>query len=207
MRKLYLTSILVVLIFNLSFEQKIGDYYVSIPSDSIRDCRLKFLSDSTVELSNVPRHMASGVFKIVFKYTNKIDKIEILTWFINTQDSLNLSIWKLNFFIKPWISLSKIDDGLIDYNNSIIYLREDGFIKKSILTYIVNGKTYAQDNGETNIYGHIITNPKKNKILQKELDIVGQSPDKYKIEIIKGWKAYQRFGIETVYGVVIISRK
>jgi hypothetical protein len=207
MRILYLTSILIVLIFNLSFGQKIGDYYVSIPSDSMRDCRLKFLSDSTVELSNVPRHMASGIFKMVFKFTNKIDKVEILTGVLTTQDSLSLSMWKLNFFIKPWVNLSKIDEGFIDYSNSIFYLRENDLVKKTIRTYIVNGKTFKQDEGETNIYGHIITNPKKNKSLQKELDIVGINPDKYKIEIIKGWKAYQRFGIQTVYGVFLISKK
>jgi hypothetical protein len=206
MRKLYFTSILMVLIFNLSFGQKIGDYYVSFPSDSMKDCRLKFLSDSTVELSNIPRHM-SGRFQIVFKYANKSDKIEILTGFISKQDSILLSMWKLNFFIKPWVNLSKIDDGFIDYHNSIIYLRENGLVKKSIRTYIVNGKTFKQDEGETNIYGLTTTHPKKNKILLKELDIIAKNPDKFKIEIIKGWKAYQRFGIQTVYGVILISRK
>ncbi len=64
-------------ISTLTFGQKLGDYYVSISIDSTQRGRLKLLSDTTIELSSVPRHMSPSLSK-VYKYITKDSTIEIL---------------------------------------------------------------------------------------------------------------------------------
>jgi hypothetical protein len=196
--------LLSIFISILSFGQKLGDYYVSIPSDSTLNCRLRFLSDSTVELSNVPRHMG-GRLTMDFKYTKTDTTIEILPGLLTKQDSLSLNAFGLNYFIKPLIRVTNIDGGFIDYSKSLIYVRQKDFGDNPDVTYIIDGKTFIQDGGVTDGYGLIKKSPKTNKALQKKLK--GVNKDNCTIEIVRGLEAYKRFGIKRVYGVVVITTK
>lgn len=196
--------LLSIFISTLSLGQKLGDYYVSIPSDSTLNCRLRFLSDSTVELSNVPRHMG-GRLTMAFKYTKTETTIEILPGLLTKQDSLSLNAFGLNYFIKPVIRLTKIDGGFIDYSKSLIYVRQKDFGDNPDVAYIVDRKIFIQDVGVTDGYGLIKKNPRTNKALQKKLK--GVNKDNCTIEIVRGLEAYKRYGIKRVYGVVVITTK
>ena len=188
----------------LSFGQKLGDYYVSIPSDSTVNCRLRFLSDSKVEVSSVPRHM-SRQLAIVFNYKSNDTIICVLPGLISKQDSLSLYTSGLNYFIKPSIKLTKIDGGFIDYNKSIIYVKQKEFGENPDVAYIIDGKTYIQDIGVTDNLGVVKKRPKTSKKLHTKLREIDK--DNYTIEIVRGLAAYKRFGIKRVYGVIIFTTK
>lgn len=196
--------LLSIIISTLSFGQKLGDYYISIPSDSTLNCRLRFLSDSTVELSNVPRHMG-GRLTMAFKYTKTDTTIVVLPGTLSKQDSLSLNAFGLTYFIKPFIRLIKIEGGFIDYSKSLIYVRQKDFGYNPDVAYIIDKKTFIQDVGVTDGYGLIKKWPKTNKALQKKLK--GVNKDNCTIEIVRGLEAYKRYGIKRVYGAVIITTK
>jgi hypothetical protein len=100
--------------------------------------------------------------------------------------------------------LTKIDGGFIDLANSIIYVRQKDFGENPKLAYIVDGKTYFQDNGKTDGYGLLKVMPKKNRPLQRKLK--GLSIHDCNIEIFKGGlETYKKFGIKYVYGVIVIK--
>ena len=204
MTRRFILLLLSIFISTLSFGQKLGDYYISIPSDSTLNCRLKFLSDSTVELSNVPRHM-SGRLTMAFKYAKTDTTIDILPGLLTKQDSLSLNAFGLNYFIKPIIRLTKIDGGFIDYSKSLIYVRQKELGNNPDIAYIIDGKTFIQDVGVTDGYGLIKKSPKTNKALQKKLK--GVNKDNCTIEIVRGLEAYKRYGIKRVYGAVVITTK
>jgi hypothetical protein len=196
--------LLSIFISTFSFGQKLGDYYVSISGDSTLDCRLKFLSDTTVELSNVPRHMG-GRLNIVFKYSKTDTTIELLPGLLTKQDSLSLNTFGLNYFIKPFIRLTKIDGGFIDYSKSLIYVRQKDFGNNPDIAYIIDGKTFIQDIGVTDYLGIVKKRPKTNKALQKKMK--GVNKDNCNIEVVTGLEAYKRYGIKRVYGAVVITTK
>lgn len=111
---------------------------------------------------------------------------------------------KLLDFKKKNLVLTKIDGGFIDHINSIIYVRQKDFGNNPKLAYIVDGKTYFQDNGKTDGYGLLKVKPKKNRRLQRKLK--GLNTHNCNIEILKGGlEAYRKFGIEYVYGVIVIK--
>lgn len=190
------------LIATHSFGQKLGDYYVSISIDSTQGGRLKFLSDTTVELSSTPRHMSPSL-KTVYKYTTADTTIQILSDPVISQDSPQLGLSVQSSTLKTKIILTKIDGGFIDYSNSLIYVRQKDFGYNPYLAYIIYGKTFIQDLGETDGYGLIRKKPKTNKALQKKLK--GLDKDNCTIEIVRGLNAYKRFGIKRVYGAVVIT--
>ena len=202
MPKLTISILLSILVTTVSFGQRIGDYYVSIPSDNMLNCRLKFLNDTTVELSNVPRHMGGRLIKF-FKYKATGETIEVLPGLLTDKDSLTLNAFGLNYFLKPTIKLTKIDGGFIDYEKSLIYVRQKDFGDNPDIAYIIDDKTFIQDIGVTDGYGIIRKDPKTNKALQKRLK--GINKDNCNIEIVKGLEAYKRFGIKRVYGAVVIT--
>ena len=190
------------LIATHSFGQKLGDYYVSISIDSTQGGRLKFLSDTTVELSSTPRHMSPSL-KTVYKYTTADTTIQILSDPVISQDSPQLGLSVQSSTLKTKIILTKIDGGFIDYSNSLIYVRQKDFGYNPYLAYIIYGKTFIQELGETDGYGLIRKKPKTNKALQKKLK--GLDKDNCTIEIVRGLNAYKRFGIKRVYGAVVIT--
>jgi len=204
MLKLTILFLLSILVSTVSLGQKIGDYYVSIPSDSMENCRLKFLNDTIVELSNVPRHMGmGGRLSNFFKYKATDTTIEILPRLLTDKDSSTLNVFGLNYFLKPTIKLTKISGGFIDYEKSLIYLRQKDFEDNHYIAYIIDGKTFIQDVGSTDGYGIVRKKPKTNKALQKRLKAIKKV--NWNIEIVKGLEVYKRFGIKSVYGAFVIT--
>jgi len=188
----------------VSYGQTLGDYYVSISMDSTQGGRLKFLSDTTVELSSIPRHMSPSL-KTVFKYISTDITIEILPNPITKQDIQPAVIYVQPFTLDTKLTLTKIERGFIDYDKSLIYIRQKDFGDNPDIAYIIDGKTYIQDMGKTSGYGLIKKSPKKNKALQKRLKTIDK--ENSSIEIVRGLAAYQRFGIDRVYGVIVITTK
>ena len=176
-----------ILTATVSYGQKLGDYYVSIPIDSTQDCRLKFLNDTAVEISNVPRHM-SGRIAIVLSYRSTDTSIDIFPSYLNRKDSSWLNSFGLNYFTKTVTRLTKISRGFIDYNRSLIFVREQDFGHDPDIVYVIDGKK-----------------AKTNKALQKRLKNIDKN--NITVEVLKGLNAYQRFGIKGVYGVIVITTK
>lgn len=196
--------LLFILISTHSFGQKLGDYYVSISIDSTQGGRLQFLSDTTVELSNVPRHMSPSL-KTVYKYTTTDTTIQIFPEPVISQDSPKQGLFVQPVALKTKIILTKIDGGFIDYSKSLIYVRQKDFGDNPEIAYIIDGQTFIQEVGETDGYGLIRKEPKTNKALQKKLK--GLNKDNFTLEIVRGLNAYKRFGIKRVYGAVVITTK
>ena len=101
--------------------------------------------------------------------------------------------------------MTKIDGGFIDYDKSLIYVRQKDFGDNPDMAYIIDGKTFIQDMGVTDGYGLIRKSPKTNKALQKKLK--GIDKDNCTHEIVRGLNAYKRFGIKKVYGVIVITSR
>lgn len=188
-----------------SYGQTLGDYYVSISTDSIQGGRLKFLSDTTVELSSIPRHMSPSL-KTIYRYVSTDSTIEIMPKAITDRPSvLPTGIYVQPSALNTKLTLTKIAGGFIDYNKSHIYVRQKDFPANPDITYIIDGKSYVQDMGVTDGYGLIKKSPKTNKALQKRLKTIDK--DNCTMEIVKGLAAYKRFGVEKVYGVIVITTK
>jgi hypothetical protein len=187
----------------VSYGQALGDYYVSISMDNVQGGRLKFISDTTVELSSMPRHMSPSL-KTVYKYISNDTTIEILP---STDREIIRppEIYVRQSVLETKSILTKIAGGFIDYNRSLIYVRQRDFPANPDITYIIDGKAYRQDMGVTDGYGLIRKSPKKNKALQKRLKTIDK--DNCTIEIVRGLAAYERFGIDKVYGVIVITTK
>ena len=199
-----ISFLLFIFIWTHSFGQKVGDYYVSISIDSTQGGRLRFLNDTTVELSSVPRHMSPSL-KAVYKYTTADTTIQIFPEQLISRDTQPSGLYVQSFALKTKICLTKIDGGFIDYNKSLIYVRQKNFGDNPDVAYIIDGKTFIQDMGVTDGYGIIKKSPKTNKALQKKLKDLDK--DNCAIEIVRGLNAYKRFGIKRVYGAVIITTK
>lgn len=204
MIKRYIFSTLFFVFATVSYGQRLNDYYVSISIDSSQGGRLKFLSDTTVELSSFPQHM-SPTLKTVCKYTTTDTTIQIFPESVISQDKNQSGLNIPSFAITTKINLTKIDGGFIDYSKSLIYVRQKDFGDNPDLAYIIDGKTFIQDAGVTDYLGIIKKKPKTNKALQKKLK--GLDKDNCTIEIVKGLNAYNRFGIKRVYGAVVITTK
>lgn len=196
--------LLSIFISTLSFGQKLGDYYVPISIDSIQGSRLKFLSDTTVELSTIPRHMSPSI-KAIYKCMSTDTTIQIFPEPLTNQDTQSSGLSVQSSALKTEIVLTKIDGGFIDYNKSLIYVRQKDFGDNPDIAYLIDGKTYIQDVGVTDGYGIIRKTPKTNKALQKKLK--GIDKEKCTIEIVRGLNAYKRFGLKRVYGVIVITSK
>ncbi|MDJ1491518.1 hypothetical protein QNI19_01170 [Cytophagaceae bacterium DM2B3-1] len=187
------------------YGQKSNDYYVSVSmEDDLPNCRLKFISESIIELSTIP-HQKQEQVKKSFTYTTHGKTIEILPGNLNSQDSLSLINSRLMYFISPSANLTKIEGGFIDYPKSLIYVREKDFSQNPDLTYIIDGKIYVQEISIPAKNGVTEKRPRKNKALQEKLKTIKEQPYKYTIEVVKGLEAYQRFGIKMVFGVIVIT--
>ena len=96
-----------------------------------------------------------------------------------------------------------IHNGLIDENNSLIYIRGKDFEKNHKLTYIINGKTYIQNMGITDSYGIVHKSLGHNKKLQRVLDSL--KPGDFSLQMFRGFEEYNRFGYKKVFGVIVIK--
>ena len=200
----FILFLLLIFISTLSIAQKLEDYYVPISIDNTQGVRLKFLSDSTVEISSIPRHMSPSL-KTVHKFRTADSTIQIFPDPFTTLDSQSGGLHVKTMVFKTKIILTKINGGFIDYNKSLIYVRQKDFVVNHEMSYIIDGKTFIQKMGVTDGYGVVKKNPKTNKALQKKLKDVDK--DNCTLEIVRGLNAYKRFGIKRVYGVVFITSK
>lgn len=204
MTKYFITYLLILSSLASTHGQTLGEYYISISMDSTQGGRLKFLTDTTVELSNIPRHLSTSL-KTVYKYTSTDTTVEILPEVISNQNSWSTGLYVQSLGLTTKMTLTKIDRGFIDYNKSLIYVRQKDFGGNPDMAYVIDGKTYIQNMGVTDGYGLIRKSPKRNKALQNRLKNINE--DNCTIEIVRGLAAYQRFGIERVYGVFVINTK
>lgn len=185
-----------------SFGQSLGIYYVSISIDSTRGDRLKFLSDSTVEVSTLPQHMARSQ-KAVFNYTKTDTIFKIFPEPVINEDIHETGLYLTTPLLARQINLIKIKGGFIDYDRSLIYVRKKYLPENRDLIYIIDGKTFTQDRGESNYLGIVTKNPKRNKALQNKLK--GVNIKTCTLEYVTGLDAYKRFGIKKVSGVYVIT--
>jgi hypothetical protein len=147
----------------------------------------------------------SPSLKAVYKYTTSDTTIQIFPEQFISRDTQPSGLHVQSFALKTKTCLTKIDGGFIDYNKSLIYVRQKDFGDNPDVAYIIDGKTFIQDMGVTDGYGIIRKSPKANKALQKRLK--GLNKDNCTIEIVRGLNAYKRFGIKRAYGAVIITTK
>lgn len=199
----YVTLFLLIFLVTDTLGQKLGEYYISVSMDSTQG-RLKFISDTTVELSSIPRHMSSSL-KTVLRYVSTDTTIEILPDTTKKPNTQPTGLYIEQLALRKKITLTKITRGFIDYNKRLIYVRQKDFPKNPDITYIVDGKSYKQDTGVTDGYGLVKKSPKTNKGLQKRLKPL--TKDNCTIEVVRGLAAYERFGIDNVYGVIVINTK
>ena len=201
MTKKLILHLFAVTICTHSFGQKISDYYVTV--DSLRSLQFRLLTDSTIEFSTIWRHMSPSR-KAVYNYYSTDTTIEIFPIQFSERDTQQKGIVIDLLNIKVNMSLMKIEGGFIDNNQSLIYVRQKDFGENPKLAYIVDGKTYFQDNGKTDGYGLVKVMPKKNRPLQRKLK--GLDIHNCNIEIFKGGlETYRKFGIKYVYGVIVIK--
>jgi hypothetical protein len=200
----YVTLFLLIFLVTDTLGQKIGEYYISVSMDSTQGGRLKFLSDTTVELSSIPRHMSPSL-KTVLRYVSTDTTIEILPDTTKKPNTQLTGLYIEQLVLRGRITLTKITRGFIDCNKRLIYVRQKDFPKNPDITYIVDGKTHIQDTGVTDGYGLVKKSPKTNKSLQKRLKAL--TKDNCTIEVVRGLAAYERFGIDKVFGVIIINTK
>ena len=178
----------------ISIGQRMGDYYVPVSIDSAQGGRLRFLTDSTVELSTLPQHLSRSL-KVIYKYISTDTAIQISPYPINTSD------------ISPIEEtiLTKIEGGFINYEKSLIYVRQKDFDKYPDIIYLIDGKRYIQDAGKQNGYGLVTKSPKINKRLKRKIKRLPD--DSFTVELVKGLNAYKRFGIKYVFGTIVITTK
>jgi hypothetical protein len=200
-------SLIIVLLAGYNcYSQKLNKIYHGISSDSLlNDHQLEFKNDSLLEISTFPRHM-SQQFKMTFEYKWTDGILATQRTERNASDSLSLIGNGFEQFILP-VQLTMDKKALIDEKNDIIYVVSKDFEKNGKLTYIVDEKTYQLDFGLTNSYGLLEKSPRDNKKLSKKMDSIKDDLNQYDIEVYKGLSAYRKYGYESVFGVVVISKK
>ncbi len=201
MAKFFIIILTTLSFWSFSYGQKLGDYYVSVSMDSTQGGRIRFLNDSIIELSSFPLHMSSlikheyayiSTDSTILIFQDKNSKTKKRSEGLNVQDYIHSKV----------IRLTKIDRGFIDSGRMLIYVRAKDFPKNPDMNFLIGGRFYKQDMGVSDGYGLLKKSPKMNKALRRRLKTV--DVDNCIIEIIRGLGAYERFGIDKVYGVIVI---
>jgi hypothetical protein len=204
MTKTSFLLLLFIVISTHSFGQKLGAYYIPISIDSNQGGRLRFLTDSTVELSNIPRHMSPSL-SAVYKYVQTDTTIQIFPQPLKNPEIQTTSLYANDFVLKAKTILMKIDRGFIDHERSLIYVKQSDFDKHPDIIYLIDGKKFIQDTGERDGYGLVKKMPKRNRALERKLKNV--TKDNSTIELVRGLTAYNLFGIKYVFGTIVITTK
>ncbi|PJJ09839.1 hypothetical protein CLU83_3218 [Flavobacterium sp. 1] len=197
-----------ILVTNLnSYSQNLNVFYNSFSSGNLKEYRMKFLNDSIVEFQNIPTHGSINFsFKIEYFKENETVIIEIKN--LSEVEKNNLKIYKLDYLENRKITLSKNKNELIDKTNETVYVEQKilnkNYIRRKSITIIDNEKIII-DRGITNSYGLIEKMPKENKKITKFLMKNVENPN-YKIENIRGLKAYENYGILGINGVCVITK-
>ncbi len=148
----------------------------------------------------------SGRLSLTYKYQKSDTTITIFTDKISKSDKDWLTRFGYSFFYNSNIKLTIIKGGYLDFDNSLIYVEQEKSRGNYKLAYIIEGKTYIQDMGQTDGYGLVKKKPKRNRRLEKRLKQIADNPDKFNLEFLKGLRAYQKVGLRYVAGVIIIDR-
>ena len=192
--------------FCFCYGQKLKQTYYGVSSDSLyNEHQLFFTSDTTLEISTFARHM-SKQFKKTFKYKRIGSKIEVLNNSWISKDSIALSNQGLTQFLSK-TTLTKENRAIVDTSAKMVYVLHKDFRKRYYLTYIIDGEAYKQETGLSDAYGLIKNNPKENKALKDKLASLNDRLDSYVVNVYKGLEAYNKFGYESVFGVIEIRRK
>ena len=144
-------------------------------------------------------------FKSSFKYLTTSATITIFYDTTSVRDFFYKPPYMSEYFSQNKISLTKIKNGFIDSLNSVIYIQRSILPKNPDLFYFIDGKMYRQDMGVTSGYGIIRKSPKTNKRLQKKLRRISKDSENYSFEILRGLKAYQKFGVTQIFGVIVLT--
>lgn len=107
-------------------------------------------------------------------------------------------------FLKS-LTLAKDKRAIVDTSAKMVYVLYKDFSKRYYLTYIIDGKSYKQETGLSDAYGLIKNNSKENKDLKDKL--ASLNLDNYKANVYKGLDAYEKFGYENVFGVIVLKQK
>jgi len=191
------TLTLIFLTSKFSLGQKLKDPYEAIPSNSAHEsCILTLINDSIAEFRNIRTHMGLD-FKSSFRYIKTDTTITIIYDTISKRDIFYKPPYLSKYFNHNRITLTKIKDGFIDSLNSLIYIRRSALPKNPDLFYLIDDKFYRQKR----------KSPKMNKRLQKKLKLISNDLDNYSFEMATGLKAYQKFGIKHIFGVIVLTRK
>ena len=148
----------------------------------------------------------SKQLKKPFKYKRTGSIIEILNNSLLSTDSIELSNHGLTQFLSK-ITFTKEKRAIVDTSAKMVYVLHKDFRKRYYLTYIIDGGTYKQETGLSDAYGLIKNNPKENKALNDKLASLNDHLDNYVVNIYKGLEAYNKFGYDSVFGVIEFRRK
>ena len=193
--------------FSFCQAQKLNSIYYGVSSDSLHIThQLEFKNNSTLEISTLPRHM-SRQFKMTFNYKRVGETIKIISDNIITQDSIALIKNGLSQFLnKPVFIIN--GKALTDRSSKTVYVLYTDFQRNYYLTYLIDGKSYKQETGGlSDAYGLIKYYPKDNKALQRKLTSIKDDLDNYTIHVYKGLDAYDKFGYDSVFGVIELKHK
>jgi hypothetical protein len=186
-------TFLAILVNYSVFAQKPGDAFIGITSDTaVHSHYLRFLSDSTLEISEVPRHFSIYVRDTV-NYVKEQNKVKVLS--------------KYFFFMREEINLDVEGRALVENELKIVYVRLTDFSKDFDFLYVIDGSRYIQKTGIPNSYGVIAKKYKKNKKLYARIDELAPTEETYSIELLKGYAAFKKYGYRYTYGVIELNRR
>lgn len=197
---------LILLTFSFCQAQKLNTLYYGVSSDSLHNGhQLEFKTDTTLEISTFPRHM-SKQFKILLPYKRSGKTIKVINQNISLFDSIALTNHGFKQFLKG-TAFTVDNKAILDTSTKMVYVRYNDFSKRYYLTYIIDGKTYKQETGLSDAYGLIKSNPKENKALKEKFASINNNLDNYIVNVYKGLAAYNKFGYESVFGVIEMRQK
>ncbi|MBB4800051.1 hypothetical protein HNP37_000090 [Flavobacterium nitrogenifigens] len=190
-----------------SYSQDSNTFYTSFSSENPREHIIRFLNDSIAEFQNIPTH-GSKIFSFKRKYFKENGILTIEIGNLTDVEQNNLKIYNLDYLENKRIYLAKNKKELVDKSNGTVYVDRKilnrNYIRRKSIT-IINSKKYIVDRGITNGYGLIEKLPKGNKNVAKFIMENAEDP-KFKSEVIRGLKAYKKYGILGINGVCIITK-
>lgn len=190
-----------------SYSQDLDTFYTSFSSENPSEHIIRFLNDSIVELQNIPTH-GSKIFSFKRKYFKENGNLTIEIENLTEEEQNNLKIYNLDYLENKRINLRKCKNEFVDKGNGTVYVNRKilnrNYIKRKSIS-IINNKKFIVDSGITNGYGLIEKMPKENKKVKKFIMENAENP-KFKSEVIRGLKAYEKYGILGINGVCIMTK-
>ena len=200
--------IIICLIIQYSFGQKLNDFYTSFSENGIKH-NLSFDKNGIVEIGSIRRHM-SPFYDIAGTYKKRGDSIYIKMSKINNLELSKAKKFGLESFSEMELTLYQNGSELIDQKNRTVYVTSRQLNRKKIKRKsiaFINDKKYIYERLVTDGYGLIRREPRKNKRFDKALAEVLENPDNYKIKVISGLTAYEKYGLIGINEVSIMNKK